>query len=214
MVVKRLKFSADEINLRKLKSLKQINKKTASLKNNKGIALFEILPLLVVFVTLVGLTVGLWGAVHSGVLQSIAARHYAFEVINNRSHFEYHRDFEPPVISNSSVMYGNSEFSAKNDYYGGVGSRLFIIKADTDSSAEELYVTHRGINFFEELKRGYSENPRGIIPAQESTLDSSFHRISMQDDSDVQPVNPLWLMIGYGICLDCPCGDGAISVCR
>ncbi len=182
------------------------------LKNERGIALFEMLPLLVVFTTLVGLTVGLWGAVHSGVLQSIAARHYAFEVINNRPHFEYHRDFELGITSSSPLIYNSSKFAKKGDYHGNTQARLFIIKADASVPDKEPYVTHRGINFFEEIKRGYDEDPKGIIPVQKSTLSPSFHKNSIKGGLD--PVNPLWIMVGYGICLNCYCGDGDAKTCR
>ena len=62
------------------------------LRNHSGASVVEMLPLLVVFVILFGLTFGLWQSIHSGTLKSIAARHYAFEVINNRTHIIYHRD--------------------------------------------------------------------------------------------------------------------------
>jgi len=62
------------------------------LQNQRGVAVVEMLSFLAVFVTLFGLAFGFWTAIHRGTLQSIAARHYAFEVINNRTHFIYHRD--------------------------------------------------------------------------------------------------------------------------
>ncbi len=194
---------------------KQLIQQMNFVGNNKGIALFEMLPLLVVFVALVGLTVGLWGAVHSGVLQSIAARHYAFEIINNRSHFEYHRDYNPGEPSPSPFMYNNSEFAiVEKDYYGDVGSRLFYITSSKIESEDEPYVPLRGINFFEEIKRAYNENPKGIIPFQEKTASAEFHRDSSDDDPP-ERVNPLWLMTGYGICIDCPCGeDGGDADCN
>ena len=81
------------------------------IKNQRGVAFVEMLPLLALFVILFGLTFGFWDSIHRGVLQSIAARHYAFEVINNRSHYIYHRDTQNP----------KGEFG----YYGKDGHRFF-----------------------------------------------------------------------------------------
>ena len=92
-------------------ALVKIYKMRFFFNNQKGIAMVEMLPLLSIFVILFGLTFGLWTGIHSGILQSIAARHYAFEVINNRTHFIYHRDTESPA--------GNKS------YYGKDGKTLF-----------------------------------------------------------------------------------------
>ena len=184
------------------------------LKQQKGIALFEMLPLLVVFIALIGLTVGLWGAVHSGVLQSIAARHYAFEVINNRSHFEYHRDYDRTTLGSSSLMYNRLNDAPDLDgyFHGKNEMRFFGILGDKAPDAKDPYVTHRGINFFEEIGRDYQQNPKGQIGTQEETLGASFHNNTSA--SGLRAVNPLWIMVGYGMCLDCLCGDNHASVCR
>ena len=71
-------------------------RKKILLRNHSGASVVEMLPLLVVFIILFGLTLGLWQTIHSGVLRSIATRHYAFEVINNRTHIVYHRDTKKP----------------------------------------------------------------------------------------------------------------------
>ena len=85
--------------------------KLEGLRSQKGIAYVEMLPLLVLFVMLFGLSFGLWTSIHRATLKSIAARHYSFEVLNNRSHYIYHRDTE----------------EAKNhiSYYSKNGSRFF-----------------------------------------------------------------------------------------
>ena len=66
--------------------------KLKGLRSQKGIAYVEMLPLLVLFVMLFGLSFGLWTSIHRATLKTIAARHYSFEVLNNRSHYIYHRD--------------------------------------------------------------------------------------------------------------------------
>ena len=62
------------------------------LSNQKGMAVFEIVPLLVLFVLLLNFVFGFFGIIHSGILNSIAARNYAFETFRNRTSLNYIRD--------------------------------------------------------------------------------------------------------------------------
>ena len=139
------------------------------LNNQKGVAVVEMLPLLAVFVILFGFTFGFWTSIHRGTLQSIAARHYAFEVINHRTHFVYHRDTgpEPPV--------GNEA------YYRSNGYRFFAVVDKQPISSLRLKPEEAALSLFNaEL---------GSIPNQR----------------DVK-VSPIWLKVGYGICINLECG--------
>lgn len=138
------------------------------LQNQSGVAVVEMLPLLVVFVILFGLTFGFWTSVHSGILRSIAARHYAFEVINNRSHIIYHRD--------TTGRTGNEQ------YYGKNGYRFFasVIKQGGNPA---LKSGKQAINLF----------------------DSGGTKIPTPSASN--QANPIWLKMGYGICLNFKCGE-------
>ena len=99
-----------------------------ALGNARGIAMFEMIFLLLVFVVLFGLTLGFWGAIHTGTLQSISARHYSFEVLNHRTHYEYHRDWPLGVVPSSSpYMIGNNGYAHPKSYHGDLGMRFFFI---------------------------------------------------------------------------------------
>ena len=137
------------------------------LKSQKGVAVVEMLPLLAVFILLFGLTFGFWTAIHSGILQSIAARHYAFEVINNRTHFVYHRD--------------NNEPTSAKQYYRKNGHRFFAV-VEKQTSILKLQPREKELSLF-------NNNPMGIPKARQA-----------------DKVNPIWLKMGYGICIDFECG--------
>jgi len=62
------------------------------LYDERGMAVFEIIPILVIFVVLINFSLGFFGIVHSGILSSIAARNYAFETFRNRANLNYFRD--------------------------------------------------------------------------------------------------------------------------
>lgn len=169
--------------------------------DQKGIAIFEMLFLLLVFIVLFGLTLGFWGAIHTGTLQSISARHYSFEVLNNRSHFEYHRDW--PVLQAPSLpdeMIGNGSYprtGTKGAYHGNLGMRFFYVTGVYD--AETSKVSTRGLNFFKEIDRHTATEipPSGSIPGHD--LASPGARGGK--------ANPIWIKVGYGICMEWKCGE-------
>lgn len=194
---------------------------SVSIKNNlrpkylrRGIAMVEILPLLVVFVTFFGLAMGLWGAVHSGTLQSIAARHYAFEVINNRTHIEYHRDWEKDSDPGNGNMFGSSPKPV--EYHGEMGMRLFAVVTKQPRKDPKEFVENRGLNFFNDIDRKYDEPPGGILSSPQTDSANKYSsRAGFLEEADLfidtPKINPIWLMNGYGICLNCCCGDTAIG---
>lgn len=105
-------------------------------KMSRGIAMIEMLPLLVVFITLFGLCFGFWASIHSATLSSIAARHYAFEVLNNRTHFDYHRSdkgYSPQV----------------KEYYTKMAYRVFAVVKHQASAGSTLKVQEKNIQLFD-----------------------------------------------------------------
>lgn len=61
----------------------------------KGFATLEAAALMMVFMVLFGYMVGTFGVVHSAILNSIAARAYAWETFNHRANLNYFRDNRP-----------------------------------------------------------------------------------------------------------------------
>ena len=120
------------------------------LKNQRGIAMVEMLPLLFIFVILFGLTFGLWTSIHSGILQSIAARHYAFEVLNNRTHFIYHRD--------------TSEPEGKEHYYEKNGKRFFAIVERQAGANPQNIAEEKKLNLFDKGALSITVDPRARFP--------------------------------------------------
>ena len=108
-------------NFKKIKKPDKINNiaRQDFLINEKGIAMVEMLPLLAIFILLFGLLFGFWSSIHSGILHSISARRYAFEVLNNRTHFIYHRDTIPPVGDKSYYEKDGKRFFAVVEFQGG-----------------------------------------------------------------------------------------------
>ena len=106
--------------------------------NDRGIAYVEMIFLIPVLVMFFGLTIGLWSSIHSGTLRSIAARHYAFEVLNNRTEYVYHRD----TLLNGKEL---------KHYYQKEGYRVFAnVKYQKDAPDYDL--ARNRLNLFQEEK--------------------------------------------------------------
>jgi hypothetical protein len=150
----------------------------------KGLATVEAIPLLVIFVMLTGYAMGIFGAIHTGILQSIAARTYAFETFRNRTNLQIFRENTAPDQSN---LYA----------YHAKGLRLHAINAeDAPSGTLGFFVSRRPLSV------GYKPEP---VPEanQSDHLDKIFE---IQPRNQSVGVDRLWVMITYGICLDAGCG--------
>src|SRR5690606_25429703 len=65
--------------------------KPKALQNEKGMAILEIIPISIICVLLLSFSFGFFGVIHTGILNSIAARNYAFETFNHRTDLSYFR---------------------------------------------------------------------------------------------------------------------------
>lgn len=156
------------------------------LKNQNGLAVFEIVPILVIFILLLNFALGFFGAIHSGILNSIAARNYAFETFRNRANLNYLRD------SGTAVF-----------YFSGLGYRFHGTISDA-ASTDKWVATKRGLKF--------TDSGADILnTADSATHSSKVPKISSgQKASDVIGENDfenVWVRTLYGICLNNKCGD-------
>lgn len=154
--------------------------KTPSLNQN-GSALLETIPLLVIFVMLLSFGMGLFGVVHTAILHSIGSRTYAFETFRQRTNLTYFRE-------DQSGIFGNKVSYQKK------GWRYHAVNHETDPR-QNFVATTRPITI-------------GQTPSNSTNEDinnSSIYAMPVRN-SDIQ-VNPAWIMVGYGICLNMQCGN-------
>ncbi|GIL18797.1 MAG: hypothetical protein BroJett040_25480 [Oligoflexia bacterium] len=166
------------------------------LKNERGMATLEMIPILTVFIILVNFTFGFFGVIHSGILNSIGARNYAFETFRNRSNLNYLRD----KADSDKVIYGPT------------GARYHAIISDSRKSNGTLKfaATQRPIKF-SEVNEGTAE---ALGQKQDHTNDvrqikdigkaSDIFVGRMKTDGKAG-VNPVWIQTSYGICLNAKC---------
>lgn len=154
------------------------------LRNEKGLAMIETVPLLVIFVILTSFGMGFFGVVHTAVLHSIAARTYSFETFRQRSNLYYYRED------------ASGENPAKSINYTKKGWRYHAVQHETDSRDKFVAATRpiamgTGLGQQSANENAHNRSIFAILPRNE--------RIS---------VNPVWVMVGYGLCLNATCGNG------
>lgn len=152
------------------------------MEDEKGIALVETLPLLFIFLLLLGYGMGFFGIVHTSTLNTIAARTYAFETFRNKSNLEYFRD----------RRHNFTELGAR---YHSIATELSV----EDRSLDEFVATSRPISI-------------GVEPSSQARGDVDMHNsriFEIQDGVRNRGVStsPVWIMSGYGMCIDFRCGD-------
>lgn len=154
--------------------------------NNKGLATIEMIPIMIVIAILLNFSLGFFGVIHTGILNSIAARNYAFETFRNRTNLVYFHDAR-----------GAGDFKAQNTRAHGIASET---RAQSDLRA--LATTR---------KIGFGMNPEDSGTAEDHEPGASVGRgifgiIEGQRNEDVKTA-PVWIRPMYGICLNAKCAQ-------
>jgi hypothetical protein len=165
-----------------------------AVKNERGMATIETIPLIMVFVFMLCYEFGIFGIIHTGIMHSISARAYAFETFRNRSSLVYFRDGV------------NDQKPLGVNYFRNSGTRTHGIRSEkvTDNDAQV-----DGIASERPIRVGIP-----FAPDLASRKDLERHNTKLFDQTLVGPqkrntsveVNPVWIQVQYGICLNAHCG--------
>lgn len=159
-------------------------------------ATLEMIPILTVFIILVNFTFGFFGVIHSGILNSIAARNYSFETFRNRTNLNYLRD----------------KAGADKVIYSPTGARYhaIIYESRKANSGVDFTATLRPIKMTEVAageaeglgeKADHGQDVRNI---KDDGKTSDVFTGKMKTDGKAG-VNPVWIQTRYGICLNSKC---------
>lgn len=155
-------------------------------KNSKGMAVLEMIPVMIVVVIVLRYTYGFFGVIHSATLQSIAVRNYSFETFRHRSRLSYLRE----TIIEDKIKYKK-------------GARLHGIRDENSAITGSPFwdITVRDITFpKKDANRLGSNNFKARVSDQSNIR---YGRRFTEGDG----VDPVWLAIRYGMCVDYKCGE-------
>jgi hypothetical protein len=163
-----------------------------------GMASVEIVPIILLFAMLFNFTLGFFGVIHSGILNSIAARNYAFETFRNRTSLVYLRD--------DGLTSASNEVDAR---YTKTGFRFHGIISETNNGAQAWIATQRPIKFTD---AGGLDEPLGdkgdhtaLVRTVQSVGKVSDTFTGKTAEEGKAGVNPVWIQTLYGICLNSTC---------
>jgi hypothetical protein len=159
--------------------------KKSAFKNQKGMAVMELIPIMVILVILINYSLGFFGAIHTGILNSMAARNYAYETFQHRANLVYLRDNSVEAATVNYAKYDKRWHASISD------------KAGARNGKDDFVATERRIDFLEKNQETGTKDIHNRQMA--SVIDGK--RFTANDG-----VNPIWVRPQYGICLSAKCG--------
>lgn len=156
------------------------------LNNQSGSASMEMIPVIVVIALLINFGLGFFGVIQTGILNSIAARNYAFETFRNRANLNYFRDVGPFT-----------------DSYKLIHSRSHsVVSENRPTNNQEAWVSLRNIGF-----SASSPTNEGSVATHEPGTANNQGVFGIQEHVRYQDegTSPVWIRPIYGICLDAKC---------
>lgn len=163
------------------------------LKNQSGMATIEMIPVLVMFVLLINFAMGFFGVIHTGILNSIAARNYAFETFRNRTNLNYLRDEQSEAVTYLKAQY-----------------RFHSIVGEQANDSKSWVATIRDIKFTNiggastDTATGSEHNTDIRNMNDESKKTSEVFTGQTKEDGKAGMAK-VWVMTSYGICLTSKC---------
>ncbi|MCB0393570.1 MAG: hypothetical protein KDD25_03385 [Bdellovibrionales bacterium] len=166
-------------------------KRKSHLKSEKGLASIEAIFMSFLYMLLLSFGLGFFGIVHTGIVNSISARQYAFETFKNRTHLAYHRS-KPGF-----AQVGN------NHSYKRFGFRLHTILAEGQTGSQDFIAPARNLAMTPSFN-----NVDGTGNRNTASHEALWNLQSAAFDArrDQFRINPVWVKTGYGICLNAFCG--------
>lgn len=144
-------------------------------KSEKGFAIVEAVAFLFVFIVLTLYIIDLFSAVHTGIVNSIAARTYLFETLQHRADLKWLR------YKDVTGGLKDRNFSLEHERFHAVTDEDAIDPSDTEIRASMRKLTQ--------------VNPNDLIQKVNNT----------GLDSNKNLTTSIKIKTGYGICLDSQC---------
>lgn len=168
------------------------------IKNEKGMAVLELVPTIFIYMLLINFSLGFFGIIHSGILNSIAARNYVFETFRHRPNVAYHRTSE--FTYDKGYRYSGivSEDVPGNEMWFATARPLAFASSFGGTNDEGENLGGRGPDSIKGEKDIHNKDIRDIRVG--GKIDESA-RI------DSVGVKSVWIKVLYGICLNAKCGD-------
>lgn len=146
-------------------------------KGEGGMAVLEMIPVIVVVMVMLRYSYGYFGVIHSATVQSIAVRNYTFESFRHRSRLTYLREGSQTKYKDLVRIHGvQGEGAGTDNAYWIVGRRNIA----------------------------FAPNPENAVGSDnfQQRMNEQRNVIAGKRFSEGDGVSDVWLAIRYGICID------------
>ena len=179
-------------------------------KSEDGTAIIESLPILFMIVIVFNFSLGFFGAIHSGILNSIASYNYSLETFRFRSNLMY---FRPGA---GTLNYSNSMSRVHGTIQDGSEDT-----GDNRADSGKWPATMRGITFNYKSgtpgrdlasvqndkngKMGVSESDHSFSANPSNNNVWMANSLYQPKDGDTLQTPRIWIKTVYGICINADC---------
>lgn len=176
--------------------LTQAQRKQAKRKSERGMAILESIPALFMLIVIFNFSLGFFGAIHSGILNSIASYNYTMETFRFRSNLMY---FRPGSSKDNYATAMNRVHGVVADGVKTEDTKRAKWPATVRSIAMNPAITAIRNQDVENVDRRYAnKTQRGNIWYANGDYAPT--------DKDESPFTPeIWIKTVYGICLNAEC---------
>ncbi len=167
---------------------KRLSRPRTFKKTERGMALIESIPVLFTIVILFNFSLGFFGAVHSGILNSIASYNYTMETFRFRSNLMY---FRP------GAEYKINYLKAQNRVHGTIqDGNVPTEQRDIWPATVRPVTFTANINIAESSHKFVDKDSDGVWSAGSLFVPTS---------RDTPTTAEIWVKTVYGICLNAEC---------
>lgn len=182
-------------------------------KSEKGMAVLEAIPVLFMMVLVFNFSLGFFGAIHSGILNSIASYNYTLETFRFRSNLIYFRpggDTTNYLKSHSRVhgtVQDGTAASADNkieDKKWPATLRGITFNYDSENQARNLATIQDGKGLKTVTNESGVDRLFKLAPTQGNIWYVKAKSVPQAGEQPVQTAR-VWIKTVYGICLNAEC---------
>jgi hypothetical protein len=171
-------------------------------KTEKGMAFVESIPVLFMIVVVFNFSLGFFGAIHSGILNSIASYNYTMETFRFRSNLMYFRPGDTKMahymksmnrvhgVTSDGVKQEDGATGGTNRWPATVRSIAFNAAATKLGDGDLV----QGVHDYKDSAKNDRKNVWGV---------GSNYSPDSASDSAATP--EIWVKTVYGICLNADC---------
>jgi hypothetical protein len=182
-------------------------------ESEKGTAVVESIPVLFLMVLIMNFSLGFFGAIHTGILNSIGAYNYTIETFRYRSNLMYFRPGAAPKFNYSishnrvhGILTDGAEKSPDEDRGLWPATirpiTLNYVKGDAQKGLlrySDGATDHNGDSLAESTRNyGSSGDATNVWTASSNYIP--------QENTSIQTPR-VWVKTVYGMCIDADCGD-------